>query len=577
MLIELHINNFAIIDHLELSFPEGLIVLTGETGAGKSIIMDALDTLLGSRAESISIRGGAERANIEATFQIPEFLKPQIHEILNKGDLLDDPDYVILEREIRRNGRNIARVNGRTVGVSFLREIGEHLVDMHGQSDHLSLLKINQHLGFLDRFARLDSLLDHYHSVYHKLQDVEHELETLHQDEQEAARKADLLTYQINEITSAKLEIGEEKALREERNRLANAEGLASACREALSLLDESNPDSPSISELFGEVFGVIQKVAKLDNSQESLSELSTTIDGNLTELAKNIRSYSESIEYNPKRLNQVEERIETIYKLKRKYGNSIEEILQFSIQAQQDLEKITHAEERIDFLEDKKETLRKEIVILGSELSDKRHEAALKLQQLLDKEFNDLKLSQAHFRVDFQFRTDPNGILLPDGNRIAFTSNGLERVEFLIETNPGEGYKPLAKIASGGETARIMLALKNVLAQADHIPTLIFDEIDQGIGGRVGTTVGYKLWKLTTQHQVICITHLPQLAAFGNVHLHVEKKIKNNRTITQVTNVKGEERTIELAQMLGNLSEGTIKSANELLFTVKQMIKEEK
>ena len=571
MLKELRIENFAIIDHLELQFPEGFIVLTGETGAGKSIIMDALNTLLGSRPDSSVIRRGAERAIIEATFQIPESLQQPINDLLSKDELTEETNIVLLEREIRRNGRNIARINGHAVNVSLLKEVGEYLVDMHGQSDHLSLLKVNQHIKLLDRFAKISLPLENYRKTYRELTKINRELNKLKQNEQDAARLADLLTYQINEINAANLKVGEEETLVQERNRLSNAENLASACQEALTLLDIGNPEVPSISDLFGQTHHAIQKISKLDPSQEEMENFTALIEGNLSELALNLRNYLESIEFNPKRLQQIEERLETIYSLKRKYGDTIEKILEFLNKAQAELESITHAEETIDALETQKQTLLQKIVSQGLELSAKRHEAAQKLEQLLLKEFEALKMPQARFQVNFNYKYESEGVRLPNGETVSYDANGLESVEFFIETNPGEGMKPLTKIASGGETARIMLALKNVLAQADHVPTLIFDEIDQGIGGRIGTTVGYKLWNLTAQHQVICITHLPQLAAFGNTHFRVAKTFEDNRTTTIVEEISGEKRVHELAKMLGKLSESTIQSAQELLQTVTQ------
>ena len=572
MLTNLHIENFAIIDILDLELAPGLIVLTGETGAGKSIIIDAVNTLLGSRADSTMIRRGADRAIIEAAFEIPQTPNQAIQELLRKDDLLDDPSYILLAREIKRNGRSTARINGHAVNIKLLKEIGELLVDMHGQSDHLSLFKVDQHIKLLDRFAKTTPLLERYQTAFRKLREINRNLNALKQDELEAARKADLLSYQINEITAADLHIGEEESLTEERNRLSNAETLASACQEVLTLLDEGNPEVPSISDLFGQVFTTVQKIAKIDPAQEKMSEFTALIDGNLNELAHDIRNYLETTAYDPARLAWIEDRLNTIYNLKRKYGDSIGLILEYLQQAQDDLENITHAEEKIAQLEQEKQTLLKQILEHGIALSKARHQAARELQQLLENEFSELKMAHAKFKVDFQYHQSPDGVALPDGQVVGYDAFGLEAVEFLIETNPGEGFKPLAKIASGGETARIMLALKNVLAQADHIPTLIFDEIDQGIGGRIGTTVGRKLWKLTAQHQVICITHLPQLAAFGNIHLHVSKHFENNRTTTTVTRIAGEKRLFELAKMFGKPSEGTLKSAQELLHTVRQM-----
>jgi DNA repair protein RecN (Recombination protein N) len=574
MLVEIHILNFAIIDRLDLEFSPGLITFTGETGAGKSIIIDAVETLLGGRADSTFVRHGADRASVEGLFRIPETLREQVHEVLEREDLLDDPDYVTLAREIRLNGRNVARVNGRSVNTALLREIGEYLIDVHGQSEHLSLLRISQHLPMLDSYARagvdhsLDELLAVYRATYRRLQEVRKSLEALHQAEQDSARRSDMLSYQIGEIDAARLKEGEEEDLRDERNRLANAEGLASAAQEALLALDEGSPESAAASDLIGQVVHALSGLVRLDPSQAGIYDQAEAILESMSELSASIRDYLEGIEFNPKRLDQVEERLALIGGLKRKYGADIPAILSYAEDARSQLDTIVHASERIQELEEEQEMLLARLGKEGQRLSEKRQSAAAALEKAVEAELADLHMSGARFKVDFQQRPDPHGAVLEDGQKVAFDASGLERVEFLIAPNPGEGFKPMARIASGGETSRLMLALKNVLAQADQIPTLIFDEIDQGIGGRVGTIVGQKLWSLARAHQVLCITHLPQLAAFGEQHLQVMKSVQGERTTTQVTRLQGEARLVELAQMLGEVSEGTLRSARELVQT---------
>ena len=568
MLTELYIENFAIIDQLRLRFKPGLITFTGETGAGKSIIMDALNTLLGSRADSTFIRSGADIALIEATFQIPQISRKEIHAILESEALLDDSDYLTLGRELRRDSRNVARINGRLSNVSILRQLGEYLVDIHGQSEHLSLLREREHIHMLDRYTNLKEELAAYQATFHQLQETRQELARLRRSERDAAQRADLLTYQINEINAAALKPGEEKELTEERNRLANAEKLATLGQKALLALDESTPEEPSISDRFGEVVEGLSHLATVDTSQEPLHEQAAAMLEELGDLSRSLRLYTEAIEFNPQRLNQVEERLELISQLKRKYGPDIESILAYGEKAQADLDAITHAGERIETLEKQETELLNRLGQLAAALSRKRHQAAEMLQAAMETELADLRMSGARFKVAFHQQPDPDGIPLPDGERVAFSPNGHERVEFLIETNPGEGFKPLVKVASGGETSRLMLAMKNVLARVDHIPTLVFDEIDQGIGGRVGFIVGHKLWLLTASHQVLCITHLPQLAAFGNQHFRVQKFVDGGRTITQAVEIQGEERLRELAQMLGDITESTLHSAGEILKT---------
>ena len=574
MILELRIENFAIIDHLELSFVPGLIIFTGETGAGKSIIIDAVETLLGGRTDITMIRADANMANVEASFSIPEPVRALVSAILEREELLDDPQWITLGRQIRSNGRSAARVNGRSVSSALLKEIGQFLVDVHGQSEHLSLLRVSQHLGLLDSFADIHHTLEAYQAFHKKLLLLRHELAELRLAESEAERRIDILNYQINEIESAHLLSSEEEGLRGERNRLANAEGLASLAQEALLVLDEGDPSSPAVTDLLGQAGHALSGLARLDPSQSVLDEQAQELLETLAELVRTLRDYLENIEFNPKRLDQVEERVNLISTLKRKYGKpgvaTIQDVLAFAQEAHRQLESITHASERIVELEAEQEKLLRELGKTGEELSRQRHRAAEVLETALETELDSLNMSGAKFKVEFLRRHDPEGVLLDDGRRVAFDANGLEHVEFLVAPNPGEGLKPLVKIASGGETSRLMLAIKNVLARADQVPTLIFDEIDQGIGGRVGSVVGRKLRELARQHQVLCVTHLPQLAAFGEQHLHVQKMIEEGRTSTHVESLAGEKRMLELAQMMGEVSEGTRRSAEELLEAVK-------
>jgi DNA repair protein RecN (Recombination protein N) len=566
MLTELHIQNFAIIDRLDLDFESGLIILTGETGAGKSIIMDAVDMLLGGRSDTTSIRSDADLARVEGTFRFAGAERPAAYTILKREDLLDDPNFVILTREIRREGRSVARINGRTVGLSLLKELGEILVDIHGQSEHLSLLNVNAHLGLLDRYANVETILAAYHKVQNELLDLRHELYALRAAQQDAERRTEMLTFQANEIEAARLKPGEGNGLKLERDRLANAESLASLAQASLAVLDEGTSETPAASDLVGQAVQSLAKLAQIDATHTVLSEQAITIEETLADLAHSLRDYLEAIEYNPSRLEEVEERLDLVRRLERKYGGSLESVIAFAVDARKQLETISTASTRIGDLETAESAALAELAKQGLSLSNMRKEAAEKMSQAIETELDDLHMAAARFAVDFQTKPDPEGVPLPDGARIAFDSNGLDKVEFLVEPNPGEGLKPLAKIASGGETSRLMLALKNVLARADQIPTLIFDEIDQGIGGRVGATVGEKLWGLGRAHQVMVITHLPQLAAFGDQHFQVQKIVENNRTLTRLTPLTGESRTLELAQMLGQVTEGTLRSAHDIL-----------
>jgi len=565
MLTELRIQNFAIIDQLELDFGPGLVVFTGETGAGKSIIMDALDMLLGGRADATLIRSDADLARVEATFKLSGPERVAAHEILKREDLLDEHNYVTLTREVRREGRSVARVNGRTISLSLLKELGELLVDIHGQSDHLSLLNVHSHLGLLDRYASVESMLEAYRKTYQNLLGLRRELESLRAAQRDSEHRTEMLTFQAGEIEAAKLKAGEDEDLRKEGDRLANAESLANLAQQALTVLDEGSSESPASTDLIGQAVQSLAKLAQIDGTQKALAEQSVTLEETLSELARSLRNYIEAIEFNPKRLEEVEERIDLIRRLGRKYGGTIESTIAFSADARKQLETITTAAGRIGELETDETAALDTLSGQGLGLSQKRKETAELMSKSIETELDDLHMAAARFAVDFQTKPAVDGIPLPDGTRVAFDGNGLDKVEFLVAPNPGEGLKPLVKIASGGETSRLMLALKNVLARADQVPTLIFDEIDQGIGGRVGGTVGEKLWHLGHAHQVFVITHLPQLAVFGDQHFQVQKVIEQNRTLTKVAKLTGELRTIELAQMLGEVTEGTIRSAHEI------------
>jgi DNA repair protein RecN (Recombination protein N) len=575
MLKELRIENFAIIRKLELKFGSGFIIFTGETGAGKSIILDAIEAVVGGRADVTSIRAGSDRATIEAVFSIPPASRALITDLLEREELLEEGQLVTLSRELKREGRSTTRVNGRAVAQSLARELGDYLVDIHGQSEHLSLLNVRQHINLLDRYAHTESELEDYQESYRKLLALRKELEELRLSEQDAARRTELLTYQANEIDAAKVIPGEEEELKQERNRLANAESLASLAQQALNLLEESTPELPSTSEQVGQVVQALASLARIDDSQASLGDQAASIAEDIAELIRSLQAYLEKIEYDPHRLEQVEERLNLLYNLQRKYGGSLEAVLDFLADARRQLSSIEHAGERIAELEQAQEGLVSDVAQKAQRLSQKRKNAAIQLGESVEKELADLSMAGARFAVDLHTEARENGLPLADGAGVAFDETGLDKVEFLIAPNPGEGLKPMVKIASGGETSRLMLALKKTLAQADFIPTLIFDEIDQGIGGRVGAVVGEKLWELGRDHQVFCVTHLPQLAAFGEQHFHVYKEVSEGRTSTLVDLLDNSNRLDELTQMLGGISEVNAKAAHEALTNARQKVNE--
>jgi DNA repair protein RecN (Recombination protein N) len=574
VLVELTIADFAIIDQLNLRFHAGFNVLTGETGAGKSIIIDAVTLLLGGRADITSIRTGSEQARIEGGFRLSKSLRAMIDPILEREGLEgDDPDILLLGREIRNTGRSYCRVNGRTVNLSILEEVAQPLVDIHGQSEHLSLLQVRQHQRFLDRYAGLDEQREALAAQVRHLHRIRQELTSLRQDQQRLARRIDQLTFQVEEIQAANLKPDEEAELNVERNRLANAEQLSQLAGELYRLLIEGEgEEQPAVTDLLGQAARVAGNLAKVDETWQQQSQLVDELLYQLEDLGSTVRDYSESIDFNPIRLQEVEERLGLIYNLKRKYGNSIAEIILFGEKAQAELDTLSHSEERIQELQQQEEALRHKIGQLALALSQARRQAGQTLADGIIAQLADLGMAQADFAVEISWADDPDGVYVAIGDEqvraLACDERGIDRVEFLISPNPGETLKPLVKVASGGETSRIMLALKTVLAVADETPTLIFDEIDQGIGGRVGGVVGRKLWGLAHEgeHQVLCVTHLPQIAGYGDAHYHVAKQVEDQRTKTGVRTLAGDERVEELAQMLGTPSDSTRQSAREIL-----------
>jgi DNA repair protein RecN (Recombination protein N) len=571
LLVELNIKNFAIIDELNLRFSPSFNVLTGETGAGKSIIIDAVSTLLGGRAESEYIRAGTDESQVEGIFHLDRTMQAAILPLLKEDGLEgEDDETLILAREIRRSGRNICRVNGRAVTLGTLERIAQGLVDIHGQSEHLSLLRVREHVNLLDRYADLWPLRSRVKAKVSALRQVQRELRELLRDERELARRVDLLEYQVQEIAAARLEVGEEEKLEAERNRLTNAERLTELTDEAYRALGKGEQRQASAVDLLGLAVRNLTSLEKMDPSLAERRQVAEEVSYQLEDLVRSLRDYRDQVEYDPVRLRRVEERLDLIHSLKRKYGNSIQEILAFGQAAQRELEAITHSEERVEQLQAEEDRLLHEIGDLAAQLSAQRQEAGDRLSAAIEAELADLNMERAHFGVSIEQSEDADGVWVGD-KRYAFDGTGIDRVEFLIAPNVGEPLKPMAKIASGGETSRLMLALKAVLSMADETPTLIFDEIDQGIGGRAGGVVGYKLWSLSPKHQVLCVTHLPQLASYGDTHYKVDKKVVGERTVASVQELETDGRLEELAQMLGTATEVTRQSAQQILEEVKK------
>ena len=595
MLRELHIKDFAIIDDLHLTLEQGFNVLTGETGAGKSILIDAVALLLGGRGDTTAVRAGTDHARVEGLFVLTPAEQDGLIALLKDEALEGDtPDALWLSRELRSSGRTVARVNGRVVSVTLLRDIAEKLIDIHGQSEHLSLLRVREHLNLLDRFAGLESLREQVTEAVQQIQAVRRDLRALRQSERDRMQRIDLLRFQVDEISAAMLAPGEKETLESELVRLTNAEQLAALASNLVRVLEEGRGQSPAILDLIGQAQRDMTALARIDVTLAPQAQTLEEVGYQVEDLARALRDYLGDVEFNPRRLTWVEERLSLLRQLSRKYGGTVEEVLAYADKAAAELQTLEHSDERIAELVGREATLLAECAILCQELSKRRRAAAVQLSAGVEAELQDLRMEGARLGVAFQWREEANGVPLDEPlpaelavtsletearadetvTRADFDVTGMDRVEFLIAPNPGEGLKPMTRIASGGETARLMLALKAVLSRADRTPTLIFDEIDQGIGGRVGAIVGLKLWQLTSpyggnggvRHQVLCITHLPQLAGFGDVHFGVQKQVANGRTVTQVVRLADETRLAELSQMLGTQGQAAHQGAVEIL-----------
>jgi len=557
-------------DDLVVSFEPGLNVVTGETGAGKSMLVDAVTAILGARSQPEWIRAGTERALVEGIFELDGLIGEHVRRFLEREGLEGDEGVLILGREVRANGRSIARINGRAVTAGLLSELGRTLVDIHGQGAYLSLLHPRAHLTLLDRYAHLEDLRSELAEQISHLRAVRRELEHLRRHERELAQRADLLTYQVREIEDAALEPGEDEALETERRRLTHVVQLTEAVEEAIMALEGEIGSVPGVLDLLGDVSARLSRLAHLDELLATLGHQAETLADQTNDLLRELTRYRNELEFNPQRMEEVEDRLALIHSLKRKYGDTIEEILTYARQAQEELDQIGHADERIALLQEEETRLLQQVGERAGLLSRQREAAAEELAQAVERELQDLRMEHTRFRVAVTQREDPSGVPVA-GRHLAFDSTGVDRVEFQVSTNPGEPLRPLVRVASGGETARLMLALKSVLSRADPVPVLIFDEIDAGIGGRLGDVVGKKLRQLAQDHQVLCVTHLPQLAAYGNRHIHVTKEVQGGRTRVRIHALSGEERVRELAAMMGAPTESGLHSAQEMLAGVQK------
>jgi DNA repair protein RecN (Recombination protein N) len=556
MLEQLSIKNYALIEDLHINFNEGFNVLTGETGAGKSIIVGALGLILGERASTGIIRKGAESCSIRASFDIARN-KPLINLLKEQGISLEDTT-LLLCREVSAAGKNRCLVNDQVITLGMLESIGNCLVDLHGQHEHQSLLQAKEQLNILDDFG---GLLEHRKEVgqaYTSLRQLELELAELNRQEQERNHFLDLYEFQVKEIKDAKLEPGEEEKLAQDINLLANAKKIAHLVNDAYQWLYEEEGSTLSRLEKIKQNLLSLQIIDQNLKAASALLEESMI---NLEEVNAKLREYKETIVFDPQKLDTLIERKEQINRLKSKYGITVKDILAYKDKIALDIERLSKAEESKAGLTKAIALARGKAMEKAKKLSAAREKTAAKLEQETGQELKDLGLPKIKFKISLVPELDSQGTS-------QLTSTGLEKAEFLISPNVGEDLQPLAKIASGGEMSRIMLGLKSVLAHADKIPTLIFDEIDTGIGGSMAEIVGKKISALAGKHQVVCVSHWPQIAGFAAHHLHVSKEISHDRTYTRIQHLGSDERIKELARMLGGetLTDISLKHAKELL-----------
>jgi len=577
MLEELRIQNFAIIENLTLEFADGFNVITGETGAGKSILIDAVELLLGGKADTALVRAGADKAVVEGVFALDEKARAKVLPVLEREELIaaeDEAAFLTFTRELRRNGRSSSRINGLTCSADVLREVGAVLVDIHGQNAHMSLFKPRAHLDLLDRYADLLEVRSAFASVVETLNGIRREMKRLQSDKEALQRRADHLRYEVEEISAADLDPEEEPELEAELKRLGSSERLAELAAEAHTFLsgDDNDDALPAVDALM-QVASLLRKLADIDPQMADDYQLAEELSANAQELAITIASYAEEVEYDPQRLNELAERLELIKRLKRRYNvDTIAELLAYAEKSAQELDGIEHSEERLNELRVEEEKTLRHLGELGERISRVREIAGRNLGKRVVRELNDLRMDRTQFQAVITREEAPDGCYGAGGKRYKFDSSGIDSLEFMLSANPGEPLRPLQKVASGGEAARIMLALKRVLSQADETPSLIFDEIDQGIGGRIGAVVGEKLWSLSDAHQVLVVTHLPQLAGFGDLHFHVSKAVDNQRTRTQITILNDDDvRVSELAAMLGATGESGKQSAHAILQEARQ------
>lgn len=567
MLQEIHVKNLALIEEIRLEFDPSFNVLTGETGAGKSIIIDALSLALGGRFSSEMIRTGAENATVEVTFSGEN--RPALNSYLESLGVTPEPDHsLIIQREIGVSGKNRCRVNGQLVTVLSLAKVGEFLVDIHGQHEHQTLLFPEKQLELLDEYCGADciKLRSDFNRLYKEWQSLDEEYRGLLQSETDLARKIELLQFQTNEINQAKLVIGEDEDLAKELEILSSSEKLYEASTQSYRTLYENTGETTAV-ELLGNAQRMLEQVAAIDPRLAPILETLREAACQAEEVSRELRTYQEQIQFDPERLSQIQQRLDEITNLKRKYGGSIGEILAFSEKCSQELAAISNREERSQQIVAELDKIKSQLGEVAVQLSAARAGGARRLEQAIVTQLSDLNMSNTRFEIDLTQEDAADGIPFHE-RKVTVRAGGADKIEFLVSPNPGESLKPMTKIASGGELSRIMLALKAILAELDQVPTMVFDEIDVGIGGRTAQAVAEKILLIGQSRQVICVTHLPQITSLAKRHFYIEKHVVGERTQVSVRELTMNERVEELARMLGGaqVTETTRQHAREML-----------
>lgn len=554
MLRELYIRNFALIDELQIQLQPGLNILTGETGAGKSIIIDALDLLLGGRASANFIRTGQKQAFIQATFDLGK--KSYLNNLLTEMGLKTDPEQIILSREITTSGNNRLRINGQFATRNMVKDLSQYLLDIHGQNEHQTLLKRHEHLRLLDEYGgeENEKLIKETQKYYFALKDLQQEMKTLQQNEHEKNQRLELLNYQIAEIDQAKLEIGEEEALIARRKILINAEKLFQNTSIVDQLLAGDGFEASGALEIVGQLLKKLEEMQQIDANLETIRLMIESAYYQLEEASFSVGSYANQLEFDQDELMEIEERLSLLSQLKRKYGQNIKEIISYREEIARELSSLTQSEERLEALAVELVEIKKQYLQTAINLSERRKAVGLRFAWKVMREMGELSMPNAKFVVRQEWQeAGPNteGIEIAD-LRYHYGAEGLDQTEFLITPNPGEPLKPLIKIASGGEISRIMLAIMCVTLGLGQVDAVIFDEVDSGVGGEAAQKVAEKLALIAKDKQVICITHLPQIAAMADTQYHIYKEIRDQRTYSNVRRLDEEQRIEELARMYG-------------------------